>query len=256
MRRFLILLLLASMLLEASSLSLERKEIFLKELKKSPSLHTTKTYNLTKGWNTLTTPKDGVVVPQTFDSSKIQLVVAYDKESKLWATFSSYENFIAPSMKSEKILFLKYLEPNTTFFVLANRDISVKINSIVINQSCKDIISNDSYADIINSVLDDDVTWSKDKTISIKTGYLTHHERGIYNETRVVLIYPKLETKTIHKPKETSYLYGPAFPKVRLKYTKEYEEKKFYIFDYKVQKCYMGIFPSKRIPPFPILREI
>jgi len=238
-------------LLGASSFSLEQKEIFLKELENSSSLHKTKTYMLKKGWNTLTTPKSGVVVPLTFNISKVELVVAYDKKSKLWATFSNYANFIAPDMKNEKILFLKYLEPNTTFFVLAKSNISIIIKSIKISKSCKNIMLKDKYDYMINSILDDSFTISKDKSIGIKTGYYTEHEKGVYNETRVMLIYPKINTNT-----KAVYKYGTAFPKVTLKYVKEYEEKEFYIYDYKVQKCYMGLFPSKRIPPFPRLKEI
>ena len=88
MKRIITLLTLCLTLLGASSLSLEKKEVFLKELQNSSSsLHKTKTYMLKKGWNTLTTPKSGIIVPKTFDISTVKLVVAYDKKSKLWATF-------------------------------------------------------------------------------------------------------------------------------------------------------------------------
>ena len=92
---------------------------------------------------------------------------------------------------------------------------------------------------------------SKNQSLSIKTRYLTHHEKGIYNDTRVMLIYPNINTKG-----KATYRYGPASPKIAMKYAKEYEEKEFYIYDYKMRKCFKGYFPSMRIPPYPTLKEI
>ena len=251
MKKILILLTLCMTLLGASSFSPQKKEIFLKELQNSSSFHKTKTYMLKRGWNTLTTPKDGVLVPQTFNTSKVELVVAYDKTSKLWATFSNYSNLIAPNMKDEKILFLKYLEPNTKFFVLAKSPTTIEIKSIEVSETCKNIMNDSRYDYIISSVLDLQPIVSKDNSITLKSGYFTHHEKGFYNETRVMLIYPKLKTKN-----KAIYKYGPAFPKVAIKYAKEYEEKEFYIFDYKNNQCHKGLFPSKRVPPYPRLKSI
>jgi hypothetical protein len=87
--------------------------------------------------------------------------------------------------------------------------------------------------------------------MSAKSRYFSHHEKGIYNDTRIVLIYPKLEAKT-----KRSYKYGPAMPKTFFEFSKEYEAKKFFVYDFKEQKCFEGIFPSMQIPPFPTLKEI
>jgi hypothetical protein len=36
----------------------------------------------------------------------------------------------------------------------------------------------------------------------------------------------------------------------------EYEEVTFYVADYFEKKCYEGIFPSRKIPPFPVLKKL
>ena len=249
MKRLFILSLLSMTLLGASPLSLTEKENFLKELKGSSSkfIHKSTKYSIQKGWNTLQTPLEGIDVSKTFfDSSKVELVVAYDKKSKLWAT-SSY----ADQEDDKKILLLRYLEPHVRFFVLAKTDTSIEIKSIKINNSCKKMMQDEEYNFMINSALDENPTASKDKTLSIKTRYFTHHEKGIHNETRVMLIYPKVDSKG-----KASFRYGPASPRVALRFAKEYEGKKFYIYDYKLQKCHEGLFPSPKIPPFPRLIEI
>lgn len=247
MKKLLILSLLSLTLLGASSLSSlshHEKEKFLKEMKGTSSLYNSTTYKLKKGWNKLTTPISGVDVPNTFDTSKIKLVLAYDFSSKLWATYLPEK-----VDKDPKILFLKYLEPNVTYFVLANSDISVDIKSTIVNEACKKIMNDKDYDFMVDGVLEQKL--SKDKSISIKTRYLTHYEKGIYNDTRVMFIYPNIDTKS-----KATYRYGPASPKVAIKYAKEYEEKKFYIYDFKVKKCYLGLFPSMKIPPYPRLEEL
>jgi len=240
--------LFASVQTVPNSFSLHERESLLKELKGSfSSLHNSKKYDLKKGWNKLTTPKEGVDVSKTFsDTSAVQFVAAYDEASKVWAILSSEK--IADD---KGILLLKYLEPKITFFVLAKSDTSVQIKSIELNKSCKKMMQNDSYNYIVSSVFDNKAISSKDNSINIKTRYLTHFEKGIYNETRVMLIYPKIDLKA-----NATYKYGPANPRVTIKYSKEYEEKEFYIFNYKMQKCYKGLFPSMKIPPYPVLEEI
>ena len=250
MKKLLTLSLFTLTLLGASSIdsfSLNEKKSLLKELNSSfSSLYNSKTYQLKKGWNALSTPISGVDVKKTFDVSTIELVVVYDSKSKSLATYPSL------SLEREKeILFLKYLEPHVTFFVLAKSDTTVEIISTNINEFCKKIIDNSAYKHIISTITDKEASISEDKSISIKTRYLTHNELGIYDDTRVMLIYPKIETKT-----KAIYKYGPASPRIQIKYAKEYEEKNFFIYDYKKQTCNKGIFPSARIPPYPVLKEI
>ena len=194
----------------------------------------------------MSTPILGVDVKKTFDVSTVELVVAYEPRSKSLATYSPTD-----SQGQKEILLLNYLEPHVTFFVLAKSDTTLDIKSTELNESCRKIIQNNNYEYMTSSALNKEASSSEDKTISFKTRYLTLYERGQYNDTRVMLIYPKVDSN-----KKASYKYGPASPKISISYAKEYEEKEFYTFDYKNKKCYKGIFPSMRIPPYPILEDI
>ena len=248
MKKLVALLIITVSLLEAfsfNSFSSSEKESFLEKLKNSnSSLYKSQNYKFKKGWNIVTTPKAGVDVPKTFDISTIKLVVAYDYETKLWAKYSPLKS------KSENgILFLKYLEPNVTFFVLAKRATTIEIKSKEMSQSCKQLMHKKEYNFLLSGVYSKEN--SKTKSMEIQTRYLTHYERGFYDDTRVVLIYPNIDTN-----KKPIYKYGPASPRISLKFAKEYEGKKFYVYDYKFEKCYQGYFPSEVIPPYPILEEI
>ena len=101
-----------------NSFSKAERELLLEEYKRSSSsLHTSKSYSLKKGWNILTTPKDGVDISKTFsDPSIVEYVVTYDEVSTLWAMKTQNKTFL-----KETILSLEYLEPNITFFVLAKK---------------------------------------------------------------------------------------------------------------------------------------
>ncbi len=224
---------------------LEQKSLY-KELSSSPSLYTLKTYNLKKGWNRLITPKDGVDVQETFkDISKITYVTTYDTKSKSWAIMSNKEATL-------NMLFLKYLEPNITFFVLAKKDAIIEIKSNTLNSTCKAFVDDESkYAYVMDSGIFKESTVSDDGNIALQSRYYSHHIRGIYDDTRVMLIYPKYKSDT-----KRGFKYGPANPKVAIKYPKVYEGKKFYLYDFKQEKCFMGIFPSMKIPPFAVLKEI
>ena len=218
---------------------------FLKTLKfKTNKLYNLDRYYLKYGWNTLTTPKDGVDVINTFSNSAISLVVVFDNISKKWAVYS-------PNNNSDEFLKLKYLEPNITFFVLATKEIELKIQSNIVNGNCKKELGKNSYLFIIDSGIEREATFLKDKTLSVKSRYFSNHEKGIYDDTRVMLIYPKLvDIKT-----KAKYHYGPAVPKLFLTFAKEYEGRKFYIYNFKERQCYKARFPSLKIPPFPILEK-
>ncbi len=238
--------LLANSLQELSpSFSPKEREILSKEIPITSTLYTSKTYDLKKGWNKLATPLDGIDVAKTFgEVSELKYVVVYDSVSKLWAVFS-HEKIAGD------LLFLKYLEPNVTFFVLADSGVKVDIKSSTINSACQKILEDKQYNHLLDSGRTQDFAVSKDETMSAKSRYFSHHEKGIYNDTRIVLIYPKVEAKT-----KRSYKYGPAMPKSFFEFSKEYEAKKFFVYDFKEQKCFEGIFPSMKIPPFPTLKEI
>ena len=229
----------------AHTLSPVEKAALLKEFSNSSKLHTTSFYELKKGWNSLTAPADGINVVETFhDASKIKYVLTYYKLGKLWAIYAPRESF-------NDMLFLKYLEKGVKFFVLAKEDIKVTIKSNSISQSCKKYADDTAnYTTLTDSGIKESYTESRDNTISLQSRYYSHHTRGIYNDTRITLIYPKQKRTT-----KRTLKYAPAIPKMAILFAKEYEGKIFYAYDFKEKKCFKGVFPSKRIPPFPLLKE-
>jgi hypothetical protein len=96
---------------------------------------------------------------------------------------------------------------------------------------------------------------TKDEKIgmALRTLYQSHYRRGVYSDTRVELFYPKdVKVNKNLKPK----VYGAIEPRFRSEYPQEYQEVSFYVADYFEKECYEGVFPSKRIPPFPILKKL
>jgi len=230
----------------AHTFSQDEKVALLKEFSNPLKLHIGSSYQLKEGWNKLLTPQDGVNVVKTFhDTSKIKYVVTYYKTGKLWAIYAQNESF-------NDMLFLKYLEPNVTFFVLAKKDSFVEIESNHLNSPCQALVDDvQHYGFLTDSGISREYTLSDDKKISLQSRYYSHHDRGIYNDTRVTLIYPKLKSD-----RKRGFKYGPAIPKIAVKFTKAYEGKQFYVYDYKDKKCYKGVFPSLKIPPFPVLEVL
>ncbi|MCW8837581.1 MAG: hypothetical protein OQK11_02650 [Thiovulaceae bacterium] len=230
----------------ANNFSKIEKLSLLEELNtSSSSLYKSKTYNLSKGWNILTTPKDGVDVVKTFqNTSEISYIVTYDYVSKIWAAYSPNKSFT-------DMLFLKYLEPNVTFFVLANKDVALEIKSNTANDTCKKFMEDKNYEFLVDSGISKDYETSNDKKISLQSRYFSHHEKGIYNDTRILLVYPKI----VSNQKQT-LKYGPGNPKIAIKFTKAFEGKNFYVYDFKQTKCFEGLFPSRKIPPFATLKEV
>ena len=206
-------------------------------------------YIIKKGWNRLISTSNGIDVIRTFENiSAVKFVVTYDKASNYWAGFT-LEQEVLKDIK--EMLLLKYLEPNITFFVLSTRDIKVDIKSSIPNIVCSKLIDNKKYITLRDSGIDLGMATSKRGDIAIKSRYHSHEYRGIYNDTRVLLIYPKLKhtSKSLLK-------YGPAEPTVMINYAKEYQNKKFFVYDYLEKKCYEGYFPSKSFPPVPVLRVL
>lgn len=258
MKSFLLLSLFSLTLLAASlpkvtlSFSLHEREILLKEFLHSTHKSTSKcsdSLSLKKGWNILITSKDsdGIDVLKTFSNQDIlELVATYESVNKKWAVHSFHK-----LANDEHILNLIYIEPNVPFFVLAKKDAKIKIFSHKVNEVCQALMNDDKYGFKISSVFDKSYVTNDANNASFTTRYLTNQEKGIYNDTRTMFIYPKINSKS-----EPKYKYGPAQPKVAMKFAKEYEGQVFYVYDYKYQKCYKGLFPSMKIPPFPILQEI
>jgi len=221
---------------------------FLSSLENS-KIHTKQTYILKKGWNQLTTPKNGIDVIKTFqDISEVKFVVTYDFKSKYWAGFTLQQDLLKDI---REMLLLKYLEPNITFFILSDKDMMISVKSTKIDATCKSIMQQKDYSYILDSGLTKTKQQDISQNISINSRYSSHEYRGIYNDTRIILIYPKI-TKVSKKVLK----YGPAEPMVMINYADNYADKYFYIYDYLEKRCYKGIFPSKKVPPLPTLQKI
>jgi len=213
------------------------------------STHKSNNYMIKKGWNQFFTPKNGIDVIKTFeDISTIKFVLTYDRVSKLWAGFTLKQSVLKDI---KEMLLLKYLEPNVTFYILSDRDIMIKIKYNTLNNICKKIVNDKRYDFIEDSGIDNKPTYSHDGSIGVMPRYHSQFDRGIYDDTRITLIYPKIKTD-----KNANKKYGPADPFILLKYAKEYENKAFYIYDYLQKKCSRGVFPSKKTPPVPLLQEL
>ena len=208
-------------------------------------------YSLKRGWNALSSYAEGVDVVKTFQHARgVEFVYVYDKPTKAWAGYSPLKEN-ETLILGTRILSLKKIEPNRKFYVYAKNSVTVQIESTPVSGVCKKYMSDNTYAFLTDSGIDDAMVYNVDKSMGVKSRYLSHYKRGIYNESRITLIYPKLETK-----EKVGFKYGPAVPKSMLEYAKEYEEMKFYMFDYKENKCYEGTFPSMKVPPFASLKEL
>ena len=206
------------------------------------------TYSIKKGWNYISSYINGVDVIQTFKDTDIEFVYIYEPRTKAWAGYSPNKK-IRDKMYKTRILQLKSIEPDMGFYVYAKQNLSLKIKSIHINKACEKILQNKNHLSVIDSGTKETFS-STDNSVFLKSRYFSHHKKGIYSDSRVMLIYPKLDIKKSEEKK-----YGIAVPNIRLKYPKIYEEKNFYVYHYNEKKCYKGIFPSNVIPPYPALKE-
>ena len=254
MKSFLAFIFLSSLLFAESLqkgetlLSSTQKQRFLEQLQTDNSpLFEGNRYTFKTGWNRVSTPKEGVDVKKSFQNiAAIQWVVAYDPLSDTWASFSPQGREI-----SKEIALLEYLEPSKSFFVLAQEESEVAIKSHTMNAVCQKYKEDPEYLFVLDSGNDKDVTLSEAGDIALQSRYLTHLERGKFSDTRIALIYPKLKST-----QKRNLLYGPAIPRMQIGFSKEYEGKKFYTYDYKTQECYIGVFPSPKIPPLPFLKAL
>lgn len=206
--------------------------------------------HIKKGLNIFQSPPNGIDVKKTFQNhAEIILVCAFDPSSKKWAYFSPS----AYNPNDAQALSLKYLEPNVKYYVFASKSSNLMIYANMMNEQCLGLLHSGKYNFFVNSIFDNKAAVTQDKSLALQTRYLTNYEKGMYDDTRVALLYPKIHTHLDHK---RVYKYGPAIPKIALAFVKEYEGKVFYVYDYKFGKCYKGVFPSIKIPPFPILKEL
>ena len=216
----------------------------------SPKQMGQKSFALKKGWNLLEVPKDGIDVIASFDGLEgVEFVYVYDKVTEAWAGYSPKRELMEKILRS-RILGLRSIEPDLGFYVYATQDLELTPKAIEISGVCKEKMQERGYSFLQSSGLDKEMRYEEQKA-GVESRYSSHYKRGIYDDTRVVFIYPKVKEKT-----QSLLRFGPAMPKVKLEYAKELEEKKFYIFDYKTQGCYEGLFPSMRIPPYPTLKKL
>jgi len=212
-------------------------------------IHNSDTYTIHKGWNSFITPKNGIDVIESFKNTPdVKFVVTYDFQSNYWAGFT-LDQAVLKDIK--EMLLLRSLEPHIAFFILSAKDMTLKIKSSKMNGICQKVFDDAQSAHIYDSGFTKEPTSSTLKDISINSRYASHTRRGFYDDTRVVLIYRQAKTKA-----KATQKYGPAEPMVMLHYAPIYENKRFYIYDYLEKKCYRGIFPSKRVPPFPVLEVV
>lgn len=207
-------------------------------------------YDIKEGWNTLTTPKEGVDVQKTFLDG--EAIYVHDKHTKLWAAYSS-SKVLMQKMHKDTLLELRYIEPNKEFYVLSKKAMRVAIRFKLPNKACQKIMKNPHYELLENSGTAEVMSYNKDKTLAFASRYFSHQRKGIYNDSRVLLMIPKLT----YFSKDTKLKrYAPALPKIRIVFNKAYVDKEFYAYDYLNERCYKGYFPSKKRPPAPTMQTI
>lgn len=213
-------------------------------------LHHKNYYDLKKGWNYITTTKDGVDVAQTFKD--VEFVYVYDKRSQAWAGYSPKEE-LKKKMKSTRILELRYLEPRRGFYVLSSKDQRVNISSKLPSTQCQKIMNDKNYDVIFDSGIDAEFSYNPIKSIAFASRYHSHNRKGIYNDSRVVIMTPKLKKLSTNK---ITKKYGPAIPKIMIYFNEAYAEQEFYSYDFLNEDCRKGYFPSKRKPPAPMMKKV
>jgi len=213
-------------------------------------IHKKNYYDIKKGWNTFNAPINGIDVANTFKD--VDFVFTYDKHSGSWAGYSSKTNLIQ-KIKSTRILELRYIEPKIEFYVLSSKNKKTKISSKVPNAQCQKIMRDKNYDVIIDSGIDKGVTFNSIQSIALASRYHSHNRKGIYNDTRIIIMVPKVKNLSKNK---TPKKYGPAIPKMMILFNEAYEEKEFYSYDFLNAECRKGYFPSKKRPPAPSLSKV
>lgn len=210
-------------------------------------------YDLQKGWNSFLVPKEGIDIVKTFKdhNESVAFVYTYEPKTQVWAGYSPNKELMQ-KIFTTRILGLKSVEPMQELYIFARKDIELKIQSTLPNQHCQKLIDNaEKYDHLTDSGLDKEGVKNQDKTIFLQSRYVSHFVKGIYDDTRITMIYPKLNVSN-----KKLMAYGPAVPKAALKFAKDYEGKIFFMYDYKTGECYEGVFPSMLKPPMPVLKKL
>ncbi len=205
-------------------------------------------YDLKKGWNYFTTPKNGVDVAKTF--LDVEFVYVYDKRSQAWASYSPKDTLMQ-KIKQTRILELKYIEQGRGFYVLSSKAMRVAIASIVPNEQCQKFLKDINYDVIYDSGIDKAFTYNDIKSLSLSSRYFSHNREGVYNDSRVMIMVAK--PKKLSKNK-TPKKYAPAVPKMIILFNEAYQEQQFYAYDFLNNTCHVGYFPSKKKPPAPTMK--
>lgn len=213
-------------------------------------LHHTDYYGLKKGWNYLSTPKDGVDVAKTF--SDAEFVYVYDKRSQAWAGYSPKKELMS-KIKSTRILELRYIEPKRGFYVLSDKAMRVEIASKLANTQCQKIMKNKNYDVIYDSGIEKASSFNDIKSVALASRNFSHTREGIYNDSRIAIMVPKIKKLSTNKKARK---YGPAVPKMMIHFNEAYADKEFYAYDYLNESCHQGYFPSKRKPPAPTMKKL
>ncbi|MEA3512539.1 MAG: hypothetical protein U9R37_02960 [Campylobacterota bacterium] len=195
------------------------------------------------GENNYTNEFDSIDMIKTFQGIKDIEISVFDDVSKKVATF--------PFQSEKNILDLYAIENGVKYTIKSKKNRSINIVEKTISEVCLKYKDDKNYNFIEDSGTNKAATIDDKESIALSSRYISNQKRKKYTDTKTVLIYPKQKKVSTMK-----YKYGPGNPRVLLQFSKEYEGKNFYIYDYFTQKCYQGIFPSPKIPPFRDLREI
>jgi hypothetical protein len=212
-------------------------------------LHPKNYYNVKKGWNYFTTPKDGVDVARTF--SDAEFVYVYDPRSQAWAGYSPKKDLME-KIRSTRILELKYIEPKRGFYVLSDKAMRVGVMSKLPSKQCQKIMQNKNFDVIYDSGIDPEFSYNAIKSIALKSRNYSHTRKGVYNDSRIAIMTPKVK---LSKDKKV-YKYGPAIPRMMIHFNKAYQERDFYAYDFLEESCVKGYFPSKQKPPASVLKKL
>jgi hypothetical protein len=211
--------------------------------------------NLKNGFNSFINKNNKTIdVQKTFNNKYIKEVIVFDEITKQYAKY--------PFSNNKKYLQLKAIEKNVKYKVYSSENTKLTLIYKNISNRCQELLEdtkyfNNKYNKFYNTLEDSGIDRKESKIIkdkiSISSRYYSNQLKGIYGDSKVILIYPNLETKI---KSNLEYQYAPALPKVIIKFSKEYKNKKFYIYDFFQNGCYEGYFPSKQIPPFRELRKV
>ena len=221
-----------------------------KQVNFNAPLYKEESYRVKRGWNTLSTPKDGLDVAKTFKDA--EFVYVYDKRSNVWAGYSPRADLMKKIVSSQ-LLALKYIEPHRAFYVLSTKSMKTDIVSKVSNAQCQALMKNKKYELLFDSGTDDTFTFNAKRTIGLRSRYFSHTRRGVYNDSRVMVIVPKLKKLSANKNYKK---YGPAIPKMMLLFNEAYAGETFYAYDFLEESCRKGVFPSRKAPPAPVMQKV